>query len=240
MSVLIPGLHRDQSVWGADAEEFNPDHFSPENKPTIPPNAYKPFGFGMRSCIGRQFALQEATLVLGMLLQRFEFIDHRNYQLHTLTALTIKPQDLYIKIRLRADRNLVHRERAAAAATPVAQSAVGPAVAGHGTPLLVLFGSNLGTAEGIANKLAGEGTERGFQVTVGALDDHVGALPTAGAVVMVCCVLQRPATGKCGELRDLVARPRTAERCLRRCEVHRLRLRRHRLGRHLSGGADAA
>ncbi len=186
MSVLIPGLHRDQSVWGADAEEFNPDHFSPENKPTIPPNAYKPFGFGMRSCIGRQFALQEATLVLGMLLQRFEFIDHRNYQLHTLTALTIKPQDLYIKIRLRADRNLVHRERAAAAAAPVAEPAAGPAVAGHGTPLMVLFGSNLGTAEGIANKLAGEGTERGFQVTVGALDDHVGALPTAGAVVMVC------------------------------------------------------
>ncbi len=80
----------------------------------------------------------------------------------------------------------MHREKATAAATPVAQPAAGPAVAGHGTPLLVLFGSNLGTAEGIANKLAGEGTERGFQVTVGALDDHVGALPTAGAVVMVC------------------------------------------------------
>ncbi len=185
MSVLIPGLHRDQSVWGADAEEFNPDHFSPENKPTIPPNAYKPFGFGMRSCIGRQFALQEATLVLGMLLQRFEFIDHRDYQLHTLTALTIKPQDLYIKIKHRTDRELVHREAVAAAAVPAAGAASGPAVAGHGTPLAVLFGSNLGTAEGIANKLAREGTERGFQVTIAALDDHVGQ-PPSGAVIVVC------------------------------------------------------
>ena len=122
MSVLIPGLHRDRSVWGADADEFNPDHFSAEHKPTIPPNAYKPFGFGMRSCIGRQFALQEATLVLGMLLQRFEFIDHRNYQLHTLTALTIKPQDLYIKIRRRTDRNLVHRESGGRRGGPGSQS----------------------------------------------------------------------------------------------------------------------
>ena len=46
-------------------------------------------------------------------------------------------------------------------------------VARHGTPLRVLFGSNLGTAEGIATRLAQEGTERGFDVTLGALDDHV-------------------------------------------------------------------
>ena len=40
--------------------------------------------------IGRQFALQEATLVLAMLLQRFELIDSENYQLHTRQTLTIK------------------------------------------------------------------------------------------------------------------------------------------------------
>ena len=58
-------------------------------------------------------------------------------------------------------------------------TAAAPLVARHGTPLSVLFGSNLGTAESIAAKLAQEGTERGFAVTLGALDDHVDDLPTA-------------------------------------------------------------
>ena len=53
------------------------------------------FGGGnwMRACIGRQFALQEATLILSMLLQRFELIDFANYHLETKQTLTIKPNN---------------------------------------------------------------------------------------------------------------------------------------------------
>src|SRR5215475_10942954 len=70
--ILVGMLHRDPQVWGQNPEQFDPDRFSPENRAKIPPNAYKPFGTGQRACIGRQFALQEANLVLSMLLQRFE------------------------------------------------------------------------------------------------------------------------------------------------------------------------
>jgi cytochrome P450/NADPH-cytochrome P450 reductase len=56
---------------------------------------------------------------------------------------------------------------------------------GHSTPLLVLFGSNLGTAEGIATRLAREGAERGFAVTAGPLDDYARALPHEGAAIIV-------------------------------------------------------
>ena len=78
-------LHRDKEVWGDNPDAFDPDRFSPQNRAKIP-NAYKPFGTGQRACIGRQFALQEAVLVLGMLLQRFEFIDFANYQLSSQPA----------------------------------------------------------------------------------------------------------------------------------------------------------
>jgi cytochrome P450 / NADPH-cytochrome P450 reductase len=182
MMVFSPMLHRDKSIWGEDADEFNPDHTTPERMSTIPPNAYKPFGTGQPACIGRQFALQEAVLVLGMLLQRFELIKDPNYRLHTKVTLTVKPADFHIQVRRRADR-LIDTEPVSA---PVqAQETPRPIVDHrHDTPLAVLFGSNLGTAEGIATRLAQEGTERGYNVTLGSLDDYVDRVPAKGAIIV--------------------------------------------------------
>ena len=50
---------------------------------------------------------------------------------------------------------------------------------------MVLFGSNLGTAEGIAHRIADDARSRGFAATVGALDEHADALPRQGAIVIV-------------------------------------------------------
>ncbi|MGY1704565.1 bifunctional cytochrome P450/NADPH--P450 reductase [Geodermatophilus sp. SYSU D00697] len=190
ITVLTPALHRATSVWGPDAAQFDPDHVAPERLAALPPHAYKPFGTGQRACIGRQFALQEAALVLGLLLQRFDLVDSRGYQLRTKTTLTIKPDDFHLQVLPRVDVPLgipVQRtgpEPAARTAAP--QVAPMPPVSRHGTKLTVLFGSNLGTAEAIATKLAQEGTERGFDVTLGALDDHVDDLPAGGALLVVC------------------------------------------------------
>ena len=191
ITVLTPALHRATSVWGPDAAEFNPEHMAPERLASVSPTVYKPFGTGQRACIGRQFALQEAALVLGMLLQRFDLVDHLDYQLATKTTLTVKPADFRIQVRPRPDVHIRRGEPAdpakAAATSSVAAPAATPAVLvpRHGTRLTVLFGSNLGTAESLATRLAQEGTERGFDVTVGALDDHVGDLPVGGALVIV-------------------------------------------------------
>ena len=115
----------------------------------------------------------------------------------------------------------------------------GPLVARHGTPLPVLFGSNLGTAESIATRLAQEGTERGFDVTLGALDDHVDDLPAGGAVA------HRHARPTTARRRTTPPRSAAGSRRRRRTRptgvvVHGLRLRQHRVGRDLPGGADAA
>ena len=157
---LTPMLHRLTDIWGADAEEFNPDHFEPQRRDALPPNAYRPFGSGQRACIGRQFALQEATLVLGMLLQRFEFVDHANYQLKIKESLTIKPEGLTITVRPRSGRTwgATPRQGATTATPRTPALAVVPADR-HGTPLLVLFGSNLGGVGGhrLADRARGDG-----------------------------------------------------------------------------------
>jgi cytochrome P450/NADPH-cytochrome P450 reductase len=184
-------LHRDPSVWGADAEEYNPDHFRPETRSQLPANAFKPFGSGQRACIGRQFAMQEAMLVLGMLLQRFEFVDYLNYELKVKEGLTIKPEGLLIKIKQRPGRTTGIAPIAITTPTINGQAAEPKSrpqrtAEGHNTPLMVLFGSNLGTAEGIASRIAQDGSDRGYAVTLGALDDHTGELPHEGALIVVC------------------------------------------------------
>jgi cytochrome P450/NADPH-cytochrome P450 reductase len=183
---LTPMLHRLTDIWGPDAEEFNPDHFDPARRDALPPNAFRPFGSGQRACIGRQFALQEATLVLGMLLQRFEFIDHADYQLKIKESLTLKPDGLTIRIRPRAGRTWGAAQRpVAAAANPRSPALAVVPTDRHGTPLLVLFGSNLGASEDLATRIARDATDRGYTARTAGLDDAVGELPTDGAVVVV-------------------------------------------------------
>lgn len=79
--VLTPVLHRDPAVWGEDSDKFDPDRFAPDAIRSRPAHAYRPFGTGARSCIGRQFAQHEATLALAMLLQRFDLAGDDSYSL---------------------------------------------------------------------------------------------------------------------------------------------------------------
>jgi cytochrome P450/NADPH-cytochrome P450 reductase len=182
-------LHRDKSVWGEDAEKFNPDNFSREAVAERPVNAYKPFGNGQRACIGRQFAMQEAVLVIGMILQRFELIDHEKWQFKLKESLSIKPDGLRMKVKLRKDlqrSNLVPGsapETSGAAAAGLTETANRPS---HGTPAMILYGSNLGSTEDYARDLARTADLNGFDVTLAGLDDYAGKLPTTGAVLIAC------------------------------------------------------
>jgi unspecific monooxygenase len=63
-------LHRHRRMW-RDPDAFDPTRFLPE-APPVPRFAYLPFGAGPRVCVGAQFALAEATLVLAMLMRDFQ------------------------------------------------------------------------------------------------------------------------------------------------------------------------
>ncbi|GAA4789026.1 cytochrome P450 [Streptomyces ziwulingensis] len=98
--VLTPMLHRDPRVWGPDAERFDPDRFDAAAVRSRPAHTFKPFGTGARACIGRQFALHEATLVLGLLLRRYDLKADPAYRLRVTERLTLMPEGL----RLRPER----------------------------------------------------------------------------------------------------------------------------------------
>ncbi len=62
-------LHRHRRIW-RDPDAFDPSRFLP-GVPQPPRYGYLPFGAGPRICVGAQFALAEATLVLAALVQSF-------------------------------------------------------------------------------------------------------------------------------------------------------------------------
>jgi cytochrome P450/NADPH-cytochrome P450 reductase len=56
----------------------------------------------------------------------------------------------------------------------------------HNTPLLVLYGSNLGTAEDMATRVADLADVNGFATRLAPLDDFAGKLPKEGGVLIFC------------------------------------------------------
>uniref|UniRef100_A0A0E9X920 unspecific monooxygenase n=2 Tax=Anguilla anguilla TaxID=7936 RepID=A0A0E9X920_ANGAN len=73
--VTIPvfALHRDPELW-PEPECFNPERFSKENKDSMDPYAFLPFGAGPRNCIGMRFAVALMKLAIVQVLQNFSFV----------------------------------------------------------------------------------------------------------------------------------------------------------------------
>ncbi len=180
---LIPRLHRDKVVWGNNADEFDPNRFSEENFSKLPPNCWKPFGNGARACIGRPFAMQEAILVLAMIVQRFDIqLSDPNYKLTIKETLTLKPEGFYLK----AKRNqvVIEDEKIEVATQAFAQQEDALSDVEH-PQLLVLFGSNSGSSRSFALQLAKDAVQRGVKAKVDELDNYVSALPKDSKLIIV-------------------------------------------------------
>ncbi len=95
LAICIYSLHRHPGYWD-QPEEFKPERFSSENSARRHKFAYIPFGAGPRQCIGNNFGLMEAGLVIACIAQRFE--------LHLMPGIEAQPQALFV---LRPGRDLM-------------------------------------------------------------------------------------------------------------------------------------
>lgn len=70
--ILSPYItHRDTRFW-ENPEEFDPERFTPERFSQLPRFAYFPFGGGPHLCIGNDFAIMEALLIIVTVLQKYQ------------------------------------------------------------------------------------------------------------------------------------------------------------------------
>jgi cytochrome P450 len=75
--------HRHPDYW-PDPEAFDPDRFLPERSASRPRFTWFPFLGGPHQCIGQEFAMMEAMLVVAMITQEF--------RLHFIPGTRVEPQ----------------------------------------------------------------------------------------------------------------------------------------------------
>jgi len=83
-------LHHHPKYW-EHPEAFDPERFTPERSKGRPRSAYIPFGGGPRLCIGNNFALMEAQIMLSMITQRYRLVLDPTAVVEPEVALTVRP-----------------------------------------------------------------------------------------------------------------------------------------------------
>lgn len=148
------------------------------------PKAWLPFGNGARACIGRGFAWQEAQLAVVTMLQRFDFrLADPSYELDIKQSLTLKPANFLVHATPRKTGFSLGLAPSSQA-TPSASRPSTPS-AGAGSPMYLLYGSNTGSCETFAQRIASEALQHGFSASVKPLDTATSNLPTNGPVIIL-------------------------------------------------------
>ena len=127
---------------------------------------------------------------IATIFQRFDLVmDDPGYQLKLKQTVTIKPDGFYIRAYPRNRKAMLYKTPSSAklphgsAKQKLGFSA--PAGVAISQPLYVLYGSNFGTSEGFAQRVASDAPARGFRPSIEALDSATDKIPSDGPVVII-------------------------------------------------------
>jgi cytochrome P450 len=90
--VFLPiwALHRHE-LWWERPEQFDPGRFAGENRGKMNRYQYLPFGAGPRVCVGANFAMMQARIILASLIQSFRFTPAAPGP-HPVMMMTVRPE----------------------------------------------------------------------------------------------------------------------------------------------------
>ena len=207
INIITRALHTNPEYWGGefgDPLSFNPDRFSPEAVANRHPNAYHPWGFATRACIGSQFALFEAKTFLASMLIHFRLQGIPGYKLMASTeagGAAPSPDNLAFQVFPRpggplwSDKGLM--QPLPAISVPESPKPVEPAPKAEmngvakpatGPIMKVLYGSNSGSSQDFASQVEAAAARSGFQTSLHSLNAAVAEnllVPDGRLVIIV-------------------------------------------------------
>ena len=132
-------------------------------------------------------------MTICLLFQNFDFRpDDPSYKVAFHQTLTIKPRDYYMYATLRGNMDPIKIESilhgAGANKTVSEKDKHAENIASPGAPkepMTILFGSNTGTCESLANSLANMAGSHRYNATVKAMDAAVNDIPKDQPVVVI-------------------------------------------------------
>lgn len=132
-------------------------------------------------------------MAVATIFQRFDLaFDDPGYTLRIKQTVTVKPDGFFIRAypRKRSAR-LYTTPSSAKLPTQLNHTAVSPTFASASldvsgkTPLYVLYGSNSGTCESFAQRIASDAPAHGFRPLIGTLDSAAEKIPSEGPVIII-------------------------------------------------------
>lgn len=193
------GLARNPAVW-PEPTKFDPSRWTEESARGRSPFASLPFSYGTRGCIGRQLSLLEQRMALAYLVRKFHLTVDPSSDLKVDAWVFTNPEGVRIKATPRAppssSSSAVLHHHCPGTVTPdpapsqqhqhdldslpeSTKSALGQ------KRLLVLYGSNTGTAADLAARVASNGRKVGMDTTMCTLDEAVAAAAASSAEIGV-------------------------------------------------------
>jgi cytochrome P450 len=85
-------MQRHRELWERP-DEFDPDRFGTASAKASLKQAYLPFSLGPRGCVGANFAMQEAVLIIAALLRAFRLLPYPQHVPEAASRLTLRSRN---------------------------------------------------------------------------------------------------------------------------------------------------
>lgn len=143
--------------------------------------------------------MQEAILAVAVLFQKFDFkLKDPNYKITWKQTLTLRPRDLFMYAKLRPGIDPISLQRdlflgsgsgngsdQSSLSTNTNEKVIHSDQESDLVPMSIFYGSNTGTCESLASRLAITALQHGFKGTVQPLDEAKNNIPKDRPVVMI-------------------------------------------------------